>query len=83
MEPSKRDNNIGWVLLIIAIILIVLIGLHTVKNLIELRDTNAEDVAGYIIGSLFGVIFWPGLFIYSSYYYLSGKNADRIAKKKK
>jgi hypothetical protein len=81
MQPSytasSRDRIIGWVLLAIGIIGILL----AVNHGFVLHKTRYNYSYGYMVGGIIINSLIPLIFVTSGRYYLTGKNAERLAKK--
>lgn len=76
---SPRDKVIGWILLAIGIIGI----LAAVVNGFDLHNTRYNYKYSYMVGGIVLNSLIPLIFVTSGRYYLTGKNAERLAKKVK
>ena len=79
IPPSSSDKTIGWIFVVIGTIGT----LYAAETVYHLHNTRPNYTVGLMVGGFIIFELVPFLFLSSGRYYLTGKNAERKAKKNK
>lgn len=83
MQPSyiatSRDKIIGYILLAIGLLGIFAAVIHG----FDLHNSRYDYKYSYMVGGIILNSLIPLIFVTSGHYYITGKNAERLAKKSK